>query len=201
MEVECSSLDRISTLAEDIKVCILCLMPISDAVRTSILSRKWRYIWASITKLDIDNHLYKFIRSRWCFTDGIKALKLKLTIAIFHLLMLRTRPLIRFTWRMYLNVAAEIDQMILYLSRSNTLEQFELVNNSYDDNHYKLPYSLESLQKLKHLKLFNFELEPSKTYSGFRMLRRLELYDVMITTDSLKRFLTNCQLLDELYLV
>ncbi|KAI7742913.1 hypothetical protein M8C21_008718, partial [Ambrosia artemisiifolia] len=46
-----NKMDRISKLPLGIIETILCLLPIHEAVRTSILSKEWRYHWATIPKL------------------------------------------------------------------------------------------------------------------------------------------------------
>ncbi|XP_071704846.1 F-box/FBD/LRR-repeat protein At1g13570-like [Rutidosis leptorrhynchoides] len=51
MKPKRSSLDIISGLPQNILETILCLVPIRDAVRSSILSKKWRYNWNKIPKL------------------------------------------------------------------------------------------------------------------------------------------------------
>nr|GEW52699.1 signal recognition particle 54 kDa protein 2 [Tanacetum cinerariifolium] len=59
MKVQCLNPDRISCLPQDITGYILTCMPIRDAIRTSILSRKWRSGWKSITKLVFDDKMVK----------------------------------------------------------------------------------------------------------------------------------------------
>nr|GFA50442.1 hypothetical protein [Tanacetum cinerariifolium] len=50
-KAEFPSLDKYSNLPQNIIENILCLVPIKNAVRTSILSRNWRYNWVTIPKL------------------------------------------------------------------------------------------------------------------------------------------------------
>ncbi|KAJ3700925.1 hypothetical protein LUZ61_004630 [Rhynchospora tenuis] len=46
--------DRISALPEETEVSILSLLSITDAVRTSVLSRSWRHLWTLLSGLDVD---------------------------------------------------------------------------------------------------------------------------------------------------
>ncbi|PWA52530.1 FBD-like protein [Artemisia annua] len=47
--------DRLSDLPKDILTHVLSLLPLKLAVRTSILSKRWRYIWMLVPNLDFDN--------------------------------------------------------------------------------------------------------------------------------------------------
>lgn len=51
---------------------ILSLLPTKDAVRTSVLSRRWTYRWISITKLDLDDCLFYIPKRK---TGGIQHFK------------------------------------------------------------------------------------------------------------------------------
>ncbi|MCE2055106.1 hypothetical protein HAX54_041991 [Datura stramonium] len=51
--------DIISNLPGDVINVILMCLPLQDAVRTSVLSRKWRYNWAKLPKLTLDHTLWK----------------------------------------------------------------------------------------------------------------------------------------------
>lgn len=60
-----SCLDRISELPDSVLTYILSLLPTRDAVKTSVLSQRWRHMWALISSLIYlcNNHesLSKFI--------------------------------------------------------------------------------------------------------------------------------------------
>ncbi|CAI9278683.1 unnamed protein product [Lactuca saligna] len=80
------SQDRISTLPQDTIEKILTHMPIQDALRTSILSRKWRHWWKGMPKLVFDdNYLntsssskeirkYKFVKQKYQETNLLEHL-------------------------------------------------------------------------------------------------------------------------------
>ncbi|CAN6720300.1 unnamed protein product [Malus baccata var. baccata] len=54
-EGDYNSLDRISLLRDELLVSMLSLLPLKEATSTSILSRRWRYVWASTMNLVFDS--------------------------------------------------------------------------------------------------------------------------------------------------
>ncbi|XP_021758566.1 putative F-box/LRR-repeat protein At1g56400 [Chenopodium quinoa] len=50
--------NRLSLLPETILITIVSLLPIKDAVRTSILEKQWRYLWRSIPHVEINERLF-----------------------------------------------------------------------------------------------------------------------------------------------
>nr|GEW21906.1 hypothetical protein [Tanacetum cinerariifolium] len=91
MKVQRLSSDILSTLPENVIDDILTRMPIRDAVRTSILSRKWRFCWTSIPKLVFDDKLV-------IVPSKCKQLKkYKLASAIFHVLLRHTGSILEFS--------------------------------------------------------------------------------------------------------
>ncbi|GLU14716.1 hypothetical protein SLE2022_312690 [Rubroshorea leprosula] len=55
MGKQCSGMDNFSRLPDELVLCIISLLPMKDAVRTSILSSRWRYLCASSSNLDFDS--------------------------------------------------------------------------------------------------------------------------------------------------
>ncbi|GMI63726.1 hypothetical protein like AT3G59200 [Hibiscus trionum] len=51
--------DRISKLPDSVLSGILCRLPIKDAVSTSILSTRWRYLFVSMLNLDVDFRVFR----------------------------------------------------------------------------------------------------------------------------------------------
>ncbi|KAK8364839.1 hypothetical protein V6Z11_A02G010100 [Gossypium hirsutum] len=56
--------DRISNFPDHIRCHILSFLPIKAAVRTSIISTKWRYLFASISTIEFDRYLLRGLTHR-----------------------------------------------------------------------------------------------------------------------------------------
>lgn len=54
IKADFGSQDYISSMPDDVLVSILCQLPLKDAVCTSSLSSRWRYLWTNVTGLDFD---------------------------------------------------------------------------------------------------------------------------------------------------
>ncbi|TVU26396.1 hypothetical protein EJB05_28941, partial [Eragrostis curvula] len=67
-----SGADRISDLPEDVIHHVLSLLPAHDAVRTSVLARRWRHLWSSAPGLRVTD--VKGWRSSDKFVDFVELL-------------------------------------------------------------------------------------------------------------------------------
>ncbi|XP_071697850.1 F-box/FBD/LRR-repeat protein At1g13570-like [Rutidosis leptorrhynchoides] len=201
-------MDMISKLPPGIIETILCLLPIQEAARTSILSKEWRYQWIKIPKLVFDEDTFKVSTngvelSGWEPTFEAPNQRKEMTkrcrcfYAIFQVLLMHEGPIHEFT----LSIGAddsciEIDQIIFHLSRKNTVKKLTLEFLW----RYKLPKSLFSLQQLTDLSLICCDLYHQPTFNGFSRLTSLCLEGVMTCKETLLHLLSNCPLLDTLLL-
>ncbi|XP_071739410.1 F-box/FBD/LRR-repeat protein At1g13570-like [Rutidosis leptorrhynchoides] len=195
MKTQCVSSDRISSLPENIIETILSLMPIRDALRTSILSKRWRYCWMTMPKLVFDHNLVRAISG-----TGI-LLKYKLVNAIFHVLLMHNCPaIIKFELDVdKMDMETEFHPIILYLSRRTNVKDL-IIDNNTSDIFYKLPTSFFLIQGLESLELMGCDLEPPLTFNGFNKLRKIDFDDVQVSTKDLQHFLSSCPLLEEVIL-
>ncbi|KAF5754771.1 putative F-box-like domain superfamily protein [Helianthus annuus] len=180
-------LDRITTLPQTIIETILCLLPIEEAARTSILSREWRYKWTTIPKLVF----YKSTIKTSTKQITVKELRCKLFCAIHQVLLLRQAPILDFTLRISADdTYFEIDQIILHLSRNHTIMKLRL--DFLGLSSYRLPLSFFSLRHLTDLYLEYCDIGHEPTFNGFGNLTSLSLSKLSISRKSLLHLLSNC---------
>lgn len=173
-------LDLISNLPFSIIESILVRLPIRDAVRTSILSSKWRYRWSGITDLIIEADT---------FLPNDKLVKF-----ITQVLLLHVGPIHKFQiTASYLRICPDIDQWILFLSRNDVKE---ILLDLGDCQWFTLPSCLFSCHKLTRLELVRCELHPPPTFKGFRHLKNLNLHQVSITGGNVQNLISSCPLLE-----
>ncbi|KAK7309947.1 hypothetical protein RJT34_07103 [Clitoria ternatea] len=183
--------DLISDLPQSIIESILTRLPMRDAVRTSILSSKWRYKWASITQLVFDDKCVSFSMDR----DVVERSVVKF---ITRVLFLHQGPIHKFQiTNSRLQSCPEIDQWILFLSRNDIKE---LVMELGEGEFFRIPSSLFNCRKLTRLDLSRCELDPPPTFKGFMCLKTLNLHQVLISPDTVENLICSCPLLESLSL-
>ena len=204
------SSDIISGLPPTIIETILCLLPIQEAVRTSVLSKEWRYSWTKIPKLVFDEYKFKVSteENRLSLTEQTfhnpserKTMsdKFKFFYAIYQVLLMYQGPILEFTLSMYgANYGCvEIDQIITHLSRKNTVTKLTLDSSIS----YRLPLSIFYFQQLTDLTLIYCEIDHQTPSNGFASLTRLCLVDVDITKKTHLDLISSCLVLKRFELV
>ncbi|XP_060186147.1 F-box/FBD/LRR-repeat protein At1g13570-like isoform X2 [Lycium barbarum] len=189
----CQSLptDRLSNLPENVINSILMRLSLRRAVRTSILSQKWRYKWCKLPQLTLDYDL-------WVETNDLLSLSIKFTKIMYHILTLHSGPLTKFT----LSISAlkkfpKIGSLIYFLSR-NDIQDLVLEFSKW--NLYRLPPSFFTCSQLRHLTLQNCVICPPPAFKGFDMLNSLNLRDVTISFKLLESLISSSSLLGKLVL-
>ncbi|KAM0009422.1 putative FBD domain, F-box-like domain superfamily protein [Helianthus debilis subsp. tardiflorus] len=126
-ETQCLNSDIISTLPQNIiENNILSRMTLRDAVRTSILSKEWRYTWRSMPKLVFTHKMVKQPSNHCCTLLH----KYKLVNAIFNVLLLHNGPTILEFESFVGNfcIDSEFAQIISYLAKGNKVKELSFNN-------------------------------------------------------------------------
>ncbi|XP_057503712.1 F-box/FBD/LRR-repeat protein At1g13570-like [Actinidia eriantha] len=186
-------IDRISNLPEHIVDKIMSQLSLRDAVRTSLLSSKWRYKWNNLPNLVFDD------QSILISSQDQTSIKNKLVKIVDHVLLLHTGPIHKFGLS-HLDIEGinDIDRWILSLSRGSVKE---FILEIWEGHRYELPSSLYSCQTLIHLELFNCLVIPPPTFNGFRSLKSLDLQLITMDQGLFEHMISGCKLLERLILM
>ncbi|CAH8336265.1 unnamed protein product [Eruca vesicaria subsp. sativa] len=180
--------DRISALPEDLLVKILLLLPVKDAVATTVLSKPWRYIWTLMPKLVCKDTKHTNNRSFWWFLEHYSLQLHKAPTLLEHLeVKLGSRC----------PDDADVGKLIL-----NAVERYIRVlhfNMKWLGKHISLPNELYTCKTLKKLILSNKILIENLPEVFLPSLTKLSLYDVVYKDeDSLVKLLSGCPVLKAL---
>uniref|UniRef100_A0A251S347 Putative F-box domain, Leucine-rich repeat domain, L domain-like protein n=1 Tax=Helianthus annuus TaxID=4232 RepID=A0A251S347_HELAN len=188
--------DIISTLPQNIIEDILTRMPLRNALRTSVLSKKWRYTWRGMPKLVFTNNMVTVSSDHLC----LQLKKYKLISAIFHVLLLHKGPeILKFHCSFVnLHMESEFAQIISYLARENTVKQLFIFS---DNRSFKLPVSFFALQGLEVVHLEKCTLEPPLTFNGVSSLTSMTFQNVEVSAQMLQCFISKCPLLQYFVLI
>ncbi|XP_071702166.1 F-box/FBD/LRR-repeat protein At1g13570-like isoform X2 [Rutidosis leptorrhynchoides] len=188
----------VSTLPSDIIENILWRLPTKEIVRTSILSKEWRYNWTKIPKVVFIERLFdKLTDENQLPLTGERRntrRRCKFFNAIYQFLLVHQGPIVDFTFSTMPLVqyghCVEIDQILLNLSRKNNVRK--LCFSSLCE----LPSSIFSFHQLTHLYLSRCRINHLPTFNGFGSLTNLCLgYIEYIPKRTLMHILSNNRLL------
>ncbi|KAF8365067.1 hypothetical protein HHK36_032928 [Tetracentron sinense] len=169
--------DRISGLPDYILLEILSFMPMKDAVKTGVLSKRWEFLWASVPDLDFhysnpdffdpndkpeDKFLYLVDRTLF-FYEGFKIRKFRVDFNEFS------------GW-----FAPYVDTWIRFMVRKKVEElHLDLSFTEYSDL-YELPPHIYNITSLKKLSLKYCNFRPHGLFS-WRLLTSLSLVHIYLS--------------------
>ncbi|KAH6756224.1 hypothetical protein C2S53_004323 [Perilla frutescens var. hirtella] len=161
-ESSSDSHDRLSELPDSLILEILSLLPMKDVVKTTLLSKRWKDVWTTVTCLDFSNipadaNLYKFHRficGALALWKGDKILKFSLSL-----------------WRYYNSFASDIYDSWLLLSVAKQVEDLNIDVQTYTSEwdfqsmsiEYYVPQFLHSCSSIKKLSLVSCNLKIDKS--------------------------------------
>lgn len=187
--------DIISTLPEALRDKILCCLPIKEAVGTCLLSRTWRYTWASMTELMF--RTADFASGNDSADDDRRFLKFTDMFLFLH-----NGPILKFGLNTIANemvsTGGHLYRWMLMLSR-NKIKEIQLQTSIRDS--YKVPSSFFSCDELEYVYLracvfTSLHLPPPS--KGFKQLHTLRLEYVTVEGNSLGDLVASCPNLEKL---
>ncbi|XVF43346.1 hypothetical protein PTKIN_Ptkin02bG0033200 [Pterospermum kingtungense] len=192
--------DVISNLPDNITERILARLPIRDAVRTSVLSRNWRYKWTTLPDLVFDalgtddSTFYSYSALQVVDED-------KLVKVIYRILSQHKGPIHKFSLsvRSLIKSYPDVDQWIKCFLSVNGIREFLLIFK--DGNWYKIHSSIFSCANLRQLNLHCCVIpSPPPTFSGFNDLTCLHLERVSVSNEGFQNLIAKCPKLNTLFL-
>nr|CBG76276.1 OO_Ba0005L10-OO_Ba0081K17.27 [Oryza officinalis] len=202
----------------DILSKILSGLPVNDAIRTSVLSRKWKYVWCSHTNLTLNKgtmrkpYVLTLTPYRWRWLRDYEFITRVDAVLRQHSGMGVQRMEIKF--RLHSKHADHIDRWVNFVIASKTKEL--VINLSGHDKGsfftelsqgiriikeppYNLPSQLLSPSYgsyLRCLELTTVSLQLPADFKGFLNLKILSLVDMSITDEDVQCMLSKCNLLE-----
>lgn len=185
--------DNISDLPQNIIDSILTKLPIRDAVKTSILSTKWRYQWTTMTQLIFDESCVILPEDENTEKDTVNF--------IMRFLLRHDGPIHKFLLSTScLTTTTDIDQWLLFVSKKD-IKVLDLYVWRYDwwckDQRFSLPACVFSCQKLTKLKLSGYEVRPPIGFRGFPCLKHLDIYGGAASAEAIENLIPGCPLLEK----
>ncbi|GKB03490.1 DNA-directed DNA polymerase [Tanacetum coccineum] len=178
--------DVINSMPENVITNILDRLPIQEAVRTGVLSRKWKYMWNMVTQLVFDNAFFKLgLAARKSYDYGK---------IISRLLLCLNGPITKFVLHIAYDIILDYEDIclwVLFLSRKG-IKEFT-VTNYRGTLLIKLPAHLFSCLELKHLKLHGCRFHIPQSFSGFPNLLSLDLSYIVFESGSCMDFISKGQ--------
>ncbi|XP_071695476.1 F-box/FBD/LRR-repeat protein At1g13570-like [Rutidosis leptorrhynchoides] len=201
MRIQRLSIDRLGTLLPNIIEQILCLIPFREAVRTCVLSKEWRYNWTKIPKVvfDLDTLPEPATDDNNFNEDNLQesADGNNLFCVVYQILLQHQGPIMEFSICIREDdTYVEVDQVMLYLSRMNTVKKLRLSNFS------RIPLDVFSMQQLTDLYLHEcYNLCLPETFNSLCSVTTLTIDDVITHKPTLLHLISKCPLLKTLNLL
>lgn len=202
------SIDRISDIPDPILQTIISLMPLKSAIRTSVLSRRWRSLWEynllSATTLDFAED----------FSTNQSPKEFVLCLNRYLLQLQHTKNLEKFS--VYFSpfdiFFPDIQRWISFATSKGVKELNLDLSQGFTDPRdgrfhderpfFTLPDCLLDCKSLTHLSLSRCDLHSSCfSFTNWTQLQSLSIKHVSISKDNLENLLNNCKLLESLSLI
>ena len=200
-KVGCVKRDIISELPQNVLEIILCFLPIQDAVRTSFLSRAWRYRCTTIPHLIFDLESTDRVMEKYSQNDDAELQAYRFVSVINKILLLHKGPILKFSlsiprgYNFNTRIIHDyINQWISLLSKNGT-KQLAMDNSSEleESNAHNF-----SLLDLSHLRLLGFWFRYTPSCGRFANLTHLELVEA---TYDFGQGIFYCPVLEKLTLI
>ncbi|KAG5628081.1 hypothetical protein H5410_013299 [Solanum commersonii] len=180
--------DRISKLPGNVMNRIVELLPVEDAAKTSIFSKKWRYIWARLPNLWLNRAFWIYCTTQQIFRERVN------TILLQHLGDIEKFHLVE---SVRSSSYAHTDRWLVYVTRKGVKE---LCLYMPDNRTYKVPSCVLNCPTLTYLELFKCLFKLLKSFVAFHHLINLRLQRITFVPTT-EFYVIDCPLLVNLALL
>lgn len=196
--------DRVSELPEHLLHHIMSFIPVKDAARTSLLSKRWNRIWETLPYLDFGKGFFKGCDYSQLLLES--AIKIVLSrcqhIARIEKLNFWINEISKEQWlRKNKPLDVMVERLISCVSHRALKElYFTNLNSSYY-GFFNLPCTIRSAKSLNVLHLCGFDLRTLSSLDlKFPSLRELHLSDVLLGDNVMEKIIAGCLSLEDLEL-
>lgn len=179
------------TLPDEAIDVILTYLPIKDAVRTSILSRDWRFKWHNMSKLVFNDECLPFSTNK-------DYLVRELVHIVDSVLTLHVGTVEIFDISVNLPSSSDVSRWITFLSR-NQIREINL--NFNGSGYYDIPSHIFNCETLTHLELWNCVFKLPASFQQLAKLTTLILSRVCDPGGRLEALISCCPSLRVLSLI
>ncbi|CAM8998753.1 unnamed protein product [Rhodiola kirilowii] len=187
-------LDRITELPDTLKQKILECLPLTDAVKTSMLSRNWRRIWTGMQSLVFDTPV----------VDSFGSLtEIRFTRIIERILLLHQGSLHRFAVvipQRFDSKSLYLNGLFVILSRKEVQKLTIIKKNLINGEFLSIPSYFFECGGLTHLYLNSCVLRLPPSFQGFHNLVFLDLCSIDMESKELSKFISHCPNIETLIL-
>ncbi|GER43034.1 F-box family protein [Striga asiatica] len=195
-EQNMGSIDRLSSLPDEVICHILSFLPTKRSVATSILGKRWRFLWAHVPCLDFSGDDFKEEGTHASNSFWEEETQDSEASDIIHRVILQHK-------------AERMDTLTLSYVKFNEYQLEAWITTAIDRsirnlylqlNLYTFPRSLFNCKTIVDLKLDNYRASLSAVDNvSLPSLKKLHVNNVVCENDdALPRFLSGCPLLEEL---
>ncbi|KAG7534473.1 F-box-like domain superfamily [Arabidopsis thaliana x Arabidopsis arenosa] len=188
-------MDMISNLSDDLLLKILSQLPTKDVVETMFLSKRWKFLWMMVPKLDYDDSVYEYF-------DDERVEYRVFREYVDRFLVLYKSPVLetlKFNLGCWLSTTDDMSTWIRF-AIARRVRELEIYRSfDADDYSFELPRCLYTFEKLVVLKLYKsitLDVPREVCLSSLKVLHILSVH--YKDKNSLRRLLSGCPVLEEL---
>ncbi|XP_074273496.1 putative F-box protein At3g58860 isoform X3 [Silene latifolia] len=194
------SLDRISSLPDELLGHILSFLPTLSALQTSLLSTRWRYLFTLTTSLSFDDQEYYELSSHGNKTLNTGFVRFVSGVLVLH----RVTPIQKFSLKLKRDREYASSHLLLWISAA-ILKGVRHLDLYIFYQQISLPNCILSSQTLVSLEIHSVRHKVDlkvPSLVSLPSLRFLKLIQVtFLDAESVKRFCVGCSRLKELVLI